>query len=340
MCHRGGGQAAEAPGPAQAGVREDAAEAGGHREALCRARRSDLRPGLPQPCSCRHLHQPSARHCGRPLSAGTVQVRIIKHVWWFILLDAEWTGRYIKRISFNHKISLFYVCLFLLCSDLKVKVADKTLSAHKFVLAARSDVWSLANMASTSELDLSGEDSQRNFSSLLKSGLDHTDNNPDITHSYFSGSTCSWVNRWRLNVYFRGDHRDCQSPLYESFEWVSPPGPSFSFKLFCNVRIHVIVGKSLLIIYLIITHFFFVIILFQTLLSEAKSVETIDYFGTVSSCDDGFPDCKPEVAMAMLRWAYTDELELSEDDAFLIDLMKLANRFQLQLLRERSAQII
>lgn len=48
------------------------------------------------------------------------------------------------------------------------------------------------------------------------------------------------------------------------------------------------------------------------------------------------PDCRPEVAMAMLRWAYTDELELTEDDTFLIDLMKLANRFQLQLLRERS----
>lgn len=43
------------------------------------------------------------------------------------------------------------------CSDLKVKVAGKKLSAHKFVLAARSDVWSLANLASTSELDLSGE---------------------------------------------------------------------------------------------------------------------------------------------------------------------------------------
>lgn len=42
--------------------------------------------------------------------------------------------------------------------------------------------------------------------------------------------------------------------------------------------------------------------------------------------------------MAMLRWTYTDELELSEDDAFLIDLMKLANRFQLQLLRERQAE--
>lgn len=40
--------------------------------------------------------------------------------------------------------------------------------------------------------------------------------------------------------------------------------------------------------------------------------------------------------MAMLRWVYTDELELTEDDAFLIDLMKLANRFQLQVLRERS----
>lgn len=43
------------------------------------------------------------------------------------------------------------------CSDLKVKVAGEKLSAHKFVLAARSDVWSLANLASTSELDLSGE---------------------------------------------------------------------------------------------------------------------------------------------------------------------------------------
>lgn len=40
--------------------------------------------------------------------------------------------------------------------------------------------------------------------------------------------------------------------------------------------------------------------------------------------------------MAMLRWAYTDELELTEDDAFLINLMKLANRFHLQVLRERS----
>jgi len=75
MWHRGGGQAAEAPGPAQAGVCEDAAEAGRHRAALCRARCSDPWPGLPQPCSCRHLHQPPAGHRGQPLSAGTVQVR-------------------------------------------------------------------------------------------------------------------------------------------------------------------------------------------------------------------------------------------------------------------------
>lgn len=44
--------------------------------------------------------------------------------------------------------------------------------------------------------------------------------------------------------------------------------------------------------------------------------------------------------MAMLRWVYTDELELTEDDAFLIDLMKLANRFQLQVLRERSVNTV
>lgn len=42
-------------------------------------------------------------------------------------------------------------------SDLKVNVVGEKVNAHKFVLAARSDVWSLANMASTSELDLTGK---------------------------------------------------------------------------------------------------------------------------------------------------------------------------------------
>lgn len=50
------------------------------------------------------------------------------------------------------------MCVFVLCfsSDLKIKVGDRRISAHKFVLAARSETWSLANLVSTEELDLSG----------------------------------------------------------------------------------------------------------------------------------------------------------------------------------------
>lgn len=43
------------------------------------------------------------------------------------------------------------------CSDLKVNMVGEKVNAHKFVLAARSDVWSLASMATTSEVDLTGE---------------------------------------------------------------------------------------------------------------------------------------------------------------------------------------
>lgn len=60
----------------------------------------------------------------------------------------------------KHRESLLYtyLCFFFpLISDLKIKVRDKHISAHKFVLAARSDAWSLANLASTEELDLSGQ---------------------------------------------------------------------------------------------------------------------------------------------------------------------------------------
>lgn len=56
----------------------------------------------------------------------------------------------------SHRSQLFS---FRLClSDLKIKVGDQNISAHKFVLAARSEVWSLANLASTKELNLSGEE--------------------------------------------------------------------------------------------------------------------------------------------------------------------------------------
>lgn len=61
---------------------------------------------------------------------------------------------------------LFSLCLTLLMcvsfifSDLKVKVAGDQYCAHKFVLAARTDAWSLTNLASTAELDLTGEKQQ------------------------------------------------------------------------------------------------------------------------------------------------------------------------------------
>lgn len=49
-----------------------------------------------------------------------------------------------------------YVSDVSLFSDLKIKIGGKRISAHKFVLAARSETWSLANLVSTEELDLSG----------------------------------------------------------------------------------------------------------------------------------------------------------------------------------------
>uniref|UniRef100_A0A8C8DZH7 Ankyrin repeat and FYVE domain containing 1 n=1 Tax=Oryzias sinensis TaxID=183150 RepID=A0A8C8DZH7_9TELE len=68
-------------------------------------------------------------------------------------------------------------------------------------------------------------------------------------------------------------------------------------------------------------------------LAARSDIWSLANLATTSQLD--LSDCKPEVAVAMLQWVYTDDLELSEDDAFLIDLMKLANRFQLQMLRER-----
>ncbi|KAL7987017.1 hypothetical protein Chor_005936, partial [Crotalus horridus] len=49
-------------------------------------------------------------------------------------------------------------CTLLAAHDLKIKVGDRYISAHKFVLAARSEAWSLANLVSTNELDLSDAD--------------------------------------------------------------------------------------------------------------------------------------------------------------------------------------
>lgn len=64
-------------------------------------------------------------------------------------------------VDYASGLVVFYITVKLfvwfLLSDLKVKVGDQSFSAHKFVLAARSEVWSLANLASTTELDLSGK---------------------------------------------------------------------------------------------------------------------------------------------------------------------------------------
>lgn len=54
-------------------------------------------------------------------------------------------------------VCVIQVYAFFPISDLKIKIGDKRISAHKFVLAARSDTWSLANLASAEELDLSGQ---------------------------------------------------------------------------------------------------------------------------------------------------------------------------------------
>ncbi|MEQ2176103.1 hypothetical protein GOODEAATRI_024633, partial [Goodea atripinnis] len=53
-------------------------------------------------------------------------------------------------------------------SDLKVKVMGDQYCAHKFVLAARSDAWSLANLATTTELDLTGVMSSVNVRNCIR----------------------------------------------------------------------------------------------------------------------------------------------------------------------------
>lgn len=60
---RGGAEIAEAPCSAQAGVCEDATEAGGNGEAVLRVGRPGLSPRLRLPGK-RLLHQPPADHCG------------------------------------------------------------------------------------------------------------------------------------------------------------------------------------------------------------------------------------------------------------------------------------
>ena len=46
-------------------------------------------------------------------------------------------------------------------------------------------------------------------------------------------------------------------------------------------------------------------------------------------------DIKHDVAFSMLRWVYTDEIDIRAEDAFLLELLRAATRFKLEALRRR-----
>ncbi|XP_021369516.1 rabankyrin-5-like isoform X1 [Mizuhopecten yessoensis] len=63
-----------------------------------------------------------------------------------------------------------------------------------------------------------------------------------------------------------------------------------------------------------------------------------DYWGVpdlsqVSSLD--FSNIKYEVAHALLRWAYTDDIDIRSDSDFLLELLRAATKFKLRTLQER-----
>ena len=42
-----------------------------------------------------------------------------------------------------------------------------------------------------------------------------------------------------------------------------------------------------------------------------------------------------EVGVAMLKWVYTDSIEIKSDDSFVLELMKASGKFKLDELRDR-----
>ena len=46
-------------------------------------------------------------------------------------------------------------------------------------------------------------------------------------------------------------------------------------------------------------------------------------------------DIKYEVAYALMKWVYTDEIDIKSDDVFLLELLRVATRFKLKVLQER-----
>jgi hypothetical protein len=48
-----------------------------------------------------------------------------------------------------------------------------------------------------------------------------------------------------------------------------------------------------------------------------------------------FSDISAEVGLALMRWVYTDKAEIKNEENFLVDLVKAANRYKLTELRGR-----
>jgi hypothetical protein len=42
-----------------------------------------------------------------------------------------------------------------------------------------------------------------------------------------------------------------------------------------------------------------------------------------------------QVAYALMKWVYTDEIDIKSDDVFLLELLRVATRFKLKVLQER-----
>ncbi|KAM7311320.1 rabankyrin-5 [Ixodes scapularis] len=53
-----------------------------------------------------------------------------------------------------------------------------------------------------------------------------------------------------------------------------------------------------------------------------------------------FTDIRPDVGLVLLRWVYTDQMELGLEDTFLLDLMKTAKRFSLESLMNRCEEAL
>ena len=48
-----------------------------------------------------------------------------------------------------------------------------------------------------------------------------------------------------------------------------------------------------------------------------------------------FSDIRHDVAFALIKWIYTDEINIKAQDSFLLELLRAATRFKLDELRKR-----